>query len=567
MSALRQRPGTWARALGVSLRLALILAGGCFCTPGQAHPSESAASIDILVLHSWHKQMPWNVFFSRGLHQGMAAFPDSFQIYEEFMDISRFPGPAQQDHLAQFLSGKYAGKTIDIVIAESDAAVAFLHHHPTLFPDAKHIAYQTVRDAASSPSHNLGAQAQSVQILTDYRGAIAEMIRVAQPRRLYVVDTEHQSQAKRLQAFQHAMAEVGQGIETHYLLNVPMTALLSRLARLPPESAIFYLLMFDDGAGRPITPFQAVRRIAETANAPIFSHWDSLMGSGILGGYLLSGERVGRMAARAIIAHLNRESFTPDQGEAFVSAYDWGPLQRWGIDLGRLPRQAQIHNRPLNLWLAFKREIIILGLVSVGLFISLFLFQRYQLLKRMNAELSRLSMTDALTGLLNRRAIDDLLEHECARRQRTGSPISVLIFDIDHFKRINDQYGHHQGDQVLTTLASTLQQAIRGTDHLARWGGEEFIILAVDSDLDQVALLAEKIRATVQAMPLNAPFRITVSIGVADCHAGDTVRQLCARADAALYRAKRAGRNRVVMEHGSILGARSAAAAQPPPPS
>ncbi|MEA3642571.1 MAG: GGDEF domain-containing protein [Lamprobacter sp.] len=493
--------------------------------------------------------MPWTVLFSRGLHQGLVAFPDPYHLYEEFMDTSRFPGSAHQDQLARFLSGKYAGKTIAIVVTESDAAAAFFHSHPRLFPEARHIAFQTVRDVPSSPSHNPASQVESVQILTDFRGAIADMIRVADPRSVYVIaDTDDHSQEKRLWSFQQAMAEVGQGIEAHYLLDVPMTALLSQLATLPPESAIFYLLMFDDGEGTPITPFEAARRIAETANAPIFSHWDSLMGSGILGGYLLSGERVGQIAARAIIAQLDRQPFTLGEGDAFVSAYDWGPLQRWGLDPGRLPRQTQIHNRPPDLWLVFKREIIILGLVSVGLFISLFLFQRNRLFKRMNAELSRLSMTDALTGLLNRRAIDTLLVQECARCQRTGHPLTVLIFDIDHFKRINDQYGHPQGDQVLTRLASTLQQVIRRTDHLARWGGEEFILLAVDSDLDQAAVIAEHIRAAVQAMVFADQIRATLSIGVAEYDPQEAVEHVCARADTALYRAKRTGRNRVAID-------------------
>ena len=533
--------------------LTLVLLGGLCCAPVSAQPPHSAADVDadmdILVLHSWHKQMPWNQAFSRGLHQGMAAFAEPYHLYEEYMDTNRFPGPAQHDHLARFLAGKYVGKTIEIVVTESDAAAAFFHRHPALFPAARHIAFQTVQDAPSSPLNNPAFEAERVQILTDFRAAIADMIRVADPRHVYVViDTDDHSQEKRLWSFQQAFAEVGQGIDAHYLLDVPMTTLLPQLARLPPESAIFYLLIFDDGEGTPITPFEAVRRIAETANAPIFSHWDSLLGSGILGGYLLSGEQVGQMAARAIIAQLNQQPLTLDQGEAFVSAYDWVPLQRWGIDPGRLPQPTRIHNRPPNLWLVYKREIITLGLFSIGLFISLFLFQRNRLFKRMNAELSRLSMTDALTGLLNRRAIDALLVQECARRQRTGQPLSVLIFDIDHFKRINDQYGHEQGDRVLTTLASTLQQVMRRTDHLARWGGEEFILLAVDADLDQAALIAEKIRETVQAIAFAEQIRVTLSIGVAEYEPQETIEQVCARADTALYRAKRAGRNRVVID-------------------
>lgn len=425
------------------------------------------------MLHFWHKEMPWNIFFSQGFHQGMAPCPRPYHIYEEFMDTSRFPGEGQKDHLYRFLSAKYAAKPIDIVVTESDAAAAFFHSHPTLFPNARHIAFQTVQDAPSDASRVQGSRDWTVQIVTDFRGAIEEMIRVAEPESIYVIaDTDRQSQETRLKSFQQAQAEVGQGIETHYLLNVPMTVLESRLATLPPRSAIFYLLVFDDGVGTALTPFAAARKLAETANAPIFSHWNSLIGSGILGGYLLSGERVGKIAARAIKANVEQQPFSVGEDEAFVYAYDWDQLQRWGIGQDRLQPQTLIHNRPPDLWLVFKREIIVLGLFSVGLFISLFLFQRNRLFKRMNAELRRLSMTDALTGLLNRRAFDLLIDNELSRCQRAGNHLSFLIFDLDHFKRINDQYGHPMGDLILATVAGTLQQAIRRTDHLARWGGE-----------------------------------------------------------------------------------------------
>lgn len=321
----------------------------------------------------------------------------------------------------------------------------------------------------------------------------------------------------------------------------------SRNAPAPPDE-IVYLLIFDDGAGTALMPFAAARKLAETANAPIFSHWNSLIGSGILGGYLLSGERVGKIAARAIKANVEQQPFSVGEHEAFVYVYDWDQLQRWGISQDRLQPQTLIHNRPPDLWLVFKREIIVLGIFSVGLFISLFLFQRNRLFKRMNAELRRLSMTDALTGLLNRRAFDLLIDNELSRCQRVGNHLSFLIFDLDHFKRINDQYGHPMGDLILATVAGTLQQAIRRTDHLARWGGEEFVLLAVDSDLHQASLIAEKIRETVQAIPFEDQIRVTVSIGVAEYQPHETVDHFCARADAALYRAKREGRNRVVID-------------------
>lgn len=176
---------------------------------------------------------------------------------------------------------------------------------------------------------------------------------------------------------------------------------------------------------------------------------------------------------------------------------------------------------------------------------------RTQDLREANEQLARLSVTDPLTGLHNRRALLDHLEQQISRLQRSGGSLSCIMLDIDHFKSINDSYGHDCGDQVLIGFARVLRKGVRRHDFVARHGGEEFLIVAECGE-DTAARAAERIRARVEDLRFSnqgASFNVTVSAGVADRafpSPDSGAEDLIPRADAALYAAKRTGRNRVV---------------------
>jgi diguanylate cyclase (GGDEF)-like protein len=176
---------------------------------------------------------------------------------------------------------------------------------------------------------------------------------------------------------------------------------------------------------------------------------------------------------------------------------------------------------------------------------------------RLVSELKRASRHDPLTGLLNRRAIDEALAAEVQRARRLGAPFSVLMLDVDHFKPINDTHGHAAGDRALQHLATLLSSQMRDIDRVGRYGGEEFVVLLPGTPQEQAHGLAQRLCEKVAALPpmwRDAPLPVTVSIGVAEW-LGDSggLPALMARADAALYRAKEDGRNRVVTTgHGGL---------------
>ena len=173
---------------------------------------------------------------------------------------------------------------------------------------------------------------------------------------------------------------------------------------------------------------------------------------------------------------------------------------------------------------------------------------RTQELVEINEQLKILSVTDKLTGLYNRRKLDEEMEEELALSRRYALNSAVVIADIDHFKRINDNYGHCAGDMVLAKFADILRSCTRDCDALGRLGGEEFVILCRHSTREGGIAAAENLRASIATHCFEGVGPVTASFGVAAYREGDDVASLLGRADAALYRAKNNGRNRVEVE-------------------
>ena len=166
-------------------------------------------------------------------------------------------------------------------------------------------------------------------------------------------------------------------------------------------------------------------------------------------------------------------------------------------------------------------------------------------IKQLHLELERRAETDCLTGAYNRMKYEELIQKELERGERYGRPLSLVMFDIDHFKQVNDRHGHAFGDRVLKSVACIADEHKRKVDSLFRWGGEEFMIVSPDTDLEQAMFLAERIRTAVEQREFNGAGKVTVSLGITRLRTGDTADELIKRVDAALYKAKANGRNRV----------------------
>ncbi len=200
-------------------------------------------------------------------------------------------------------------------------------------------------------------------------------------------------------------------------------------------------------------------------------------------------------------------------------------------------------NKPVNIYL-------MTFYIAIGIYIPILyginvLRRTYQMVSLRATKLSRDAEIDSLTNIANRRALDQEFSRSFALVQRHQRPLSIIMFDIDRFKRINDTYGHSIGDTVLIMIARTASEELRSSDIFGRWGGEEFMIISPESDLDTTLQIAERVRLKIAAQPILKDEIITASFGVASFQPGDSIETLVKRADSALYHAKAAGRNRV----------------------
>lgn len=213
----------------------------------------------------------------------------------------------------------------------------------------------------------------------------------------------------------------------------------------------------------------------------------------------------------------------------------------------------QIHQEILNKWISVNYEksrdySLFFKVIGFLCFVGLFILYRQYELKKYNKKLEILSSTDNLTGLYNRMKLDEVLEYEKMHFDRYAKPFSIILLDIDDFKVINDKYGHHIGDQFLKEFATILKSNIRSSDTVGRWGGEEFLVISPQSEIEGAQKLAQKLKEKIEEFAFLHVGHKTASFGVAQIRENENIDALFDRVDKALYCSKNEGKNRVTID-------------------
>lgn len=224
----------------------------------------------------------------------------------------------------------------------------------------------------------------------------------------------------------------------------------------------------------------------------------------------------------------------------------WNKIQNEGYYNGEIlnrKKDGQIYPQRVSITAVFENN-------EISSYIAIFsdISQEKEILKKLKNQkesLKKMAQTDYLTNIYNRSKFDNILEYECKKHERYKENFSLVFIDIDYFKKVNDQYGHDVGDSVLVELCNIISKNIRTSDTFARWGGEEFVLLLSQTTLSQAKRIATKLRKLVEFYEFEVVGNITVSMGLVQYEANDTIDEFIKKADEALYKAKEKGRNRV----------------------
>ncbi|MBI5163544.1 MAG: GHKL domain-containing protein [Magnetospirillum sp.] len=316
-----------------------------------------------LVLYSFDDSLPWQRLLRRGLLDGLAQAPAAGRpaLYEERLDRARLGENAVSADFEAHLARKYADLRFDTVVAESLYAAAFLRDHPQMFPGARRYY---VNYAASDWAPSDGV---AIRVGEDFAPAIAAIPAVVPKlRRLVVVSDRTEMMRQRMGDLAPVLDSWRDRLAVEVWDDFTYDELLQRAAGLGADTAVFYMPVFGDRTGAKVPPFETARRLAAAAPVPIFVHYDSVIGSGVVGGYVLSGERLGRLVADILLGRITDPAQAARLGqEAYRTLYDYGPFERFGLDEARLAEGVEMLNHPQSVWQAYRWQIVTVAIAFV----------------------------------------------------------------------------------------------------------------------------------------------------------------------------------------------------------
>ena len=357
--------------------------------PPTAFAGSVNKKLNVLFISSFSKNITAQAYFEKGLDEALGFSKWQNNLFFEFMDSPRLEEENIKEIFSKYLEKKYQGIEFNFVIGWADAAISFLAINAELFANA----YRVYVEAPSIETH-IGRVKSEKEIIigvgNDYKTALQEVLKLEHPIKIYVIGTTTDIEAQsRLRLFKNSITGETAKLQIEYLLDQTLEQVAAKLEGLSRKDTVaFYLLMFSDGQGTSMTPYAVAKKLAARSAIPIYSFWDSLMGSGVVGGYVLSLERVGFHLGETILSNSRGEAgsvFSP-----MHHVYDWKALQRWKISENKLPAGAVILNRPPDLLAQYKWHFLAVAILIIALSSLLFLlFKALTRSKRAEVALSR----------------------------------------------------------------------------------------------------------------------------------------------------------------------------------
>jgi diguanylate cyclase (GGDEF)-like protein len=569
------------------------------CAPVVSCYASDQPDARVLFINSYNRSYAWSDAIEQGVRETFDASGKNIELSFEYLDSVRYKDDALSQRLAQAIPIRYSNK-IDVLIVSDNAAFEFaIAHRKDLFAGVPIVfcGYNRFRPEVIDGIDNITGVNEELDAL----GAVELALKVhPNTRQLLFVSNPSllpKSDANPIET--QIKSEYGKRFEITFIRDVSLKKAQETITKMPSDSLLFVLgLVRDDVDGRLLTPIENSRQLSSISHFPTYSFWGDLVNTGVLGSHLNSPTGQGRVAAEMALRILRG---TPASSIPVVmlppsdDVFDYKVMKRFGISPNALPKSAIIINRPYSIWDNYQWEIwalILFFIVETGIVIVLArvtrerriaidelarereslesrVNERTEELQLLNQRLELMSFTDELTQLANRRRFDEVLDAEFLRARRSKSPLSLLVIDVDHFKRFNDTFGHVAGDECLERLARVMERMVnRSTDVVARYGGEEFAVILPETSAAGAHAIAERICNGISSLDISAYAEvssnnnsnnvcditgqnqiqtITVSIGIITARQIllGTSTDLIRMADEQLYFAKKNGRNRI----------------------
>ncbi|NLC40613.1 MAG: diguanylate cyclase [Clostridiaceae bacterium] len=549
-----------------------------------------APNRNVLIIHLNSAEHGYQALFNDGLRNAFDRDPRyNYSFSVEYLEMNKIPHDVVfLDKTVELLAYKlkHSNWIPDIVVASGGVSDWLLKYKKELFGDLPIVACAPTKAGKSNipidqfTDHYLlpgnDSFADNYQLILDL---------LPKTKNIYVVLGNSYEEQNLMRMAQEGAVHFENRVNFIYTNRRSNADMLSTLRNAPPDSAVLYSRWTTDIEGESFISTRYLEFMASTINIPVFGTQQQYMDNGIVGGYLhdisLLGEDAGNMV-RDLLDGVEPTIYT-DSERYHRYVFDQRVLEEWDISFANLPDDSIILFAEENFWQEHWKLIVVVA--SIMILQSIFIFTLVRNIRRRikaeaeimllnesleetvekrtlelrdaNAQLAELNKTldytariDALTGLYNRRHMDERLHEELEVFKRLDEEFSVMIVDIDDFKIVNDTHGHEVGDKVLKILAESLRINVREYDIVSRWGGEEFLLLLPGLNEADAYARAEKLRTRVQELACTNEepiLCVTVTIGVATIRKNESISQLINRADIALYQGKYSGKNRSVL--------------------
>jgi diguanylate cyclase (GGDEF)-like protein len=543
----------------------------------------------VLLLNSYHPQFFWTQKLTKGVQDGLANIIHTENLHIEFMDERRFKvDPNVGRSFMALLQHKYQNQQPDVIITSDDYAYYFMLDHgerlfpgvPVVFCGVNVFKAESLQGKTNFTGIKEGMEIEgNLNLIMHVQPNTQQIIMLGDITGLGLRMVERAKQIRNQWIKQHP------SIKLSIWDDFTLESLYQQSSKLPANTVMLMLAIHQDINGEYFSFNEQLPTLSQHSTAPIYGMWgELLLNNGVVGGRMNNPYKHGFKTAKMALKVLAGQPISelPIQEKAqYTPQFDYLQLTRFGINEDALPVDSVVINRPKSGAEKFQELfhggvglLIVFGIVVIVLFAVITLRNKkhtnwlafknklqkhsHQLNQENKAlqvntrKLEKLAHTDDLTGLANRRAGESEINAHIRRFSISDQPLSLVLLDLDHFKRINDTYGHPMGDEVLCALGMAITKLLRPGDRMYRWGGEEFLISLPNAQAADAREVCERIRQCVSSlvigyMPPESEISITASLGLSDFKKGDTLEDILQRCDIALYTAKNNGRNQLVV--------------------